>query len=58
MHSSRDHIREPEQMPEPVDAVKELFIGPDRECQIGDRGRVRVALTMQAPGGLAGENAL
>ena len=30
----RDRVCQPEKVPKPVDAVGQLFIGPDRECQI------------------------
>jgi hypothetical protein len=30
----RDRVCQPEKVPKPVDAVGQLFIGPDRECQV------------------------
>jgi hypothetical protein len=31
-----DDVCQAEQVSEPVDAVNEFFVGPDRHCQIGD----------------------
>jgi hypothetical protein len=37
-----DRVSQPEQVAEPIDAVSELFVGPDGERQVTDRGCVGV----------------
>jgi hypothetical protein len=55
MYRGRDHIGEAEQVSEPVDAMNEFLVGPDRQRQIGHRCGIGVACAVGKAGRLARE---